>query len=144
MHDIGKVATPDSILNKTSALTPEEREIMNNHAFLGYEMLKYSKRPLLNIAATVAYEHHERYDGSGYPRGLKGEEISIYGRITALADVFDALGSDRCYKKAWSDDEIFQYFQEEKGKHFDPELIELFFDNLEQFLEIREVYKDKF
>ena len=115
---------------------------MNNHAFLGYEMLKHSQRPLLKIAATIAYEHHERYDGTGYPRGLKGEEITIYGRITALADVFDALGSDRCYKKAWEDEKIFELFYKERGKHFDPKLIDIFFEHLDEFFEVRERYKD--
>ncbi len=96
MHDIGKVAIPDSVLNKPGRFNEEERKIMDTHAQLGYDMLKLSKRPLLKCAATVAYEHHEKWDGTGYPRKLKGEEINIYGRITALADVFDALGSDRC------------------------------------------------
>ena len=144
MHDIGKVAIPDSILNKAGSLDDDEMFIMKTHVEKGYEMLKTSDRPLLKTAAIVALEHHERWDGKGYPNALKAEEISIYGRITAMADVFDALGSDRCYKKAWSDDEIFQYFKDEKGKHFDPKLVELFFDNLELFLEIRERYKDKF
>ncbi|MCD4758825.1 MAG: PAS domain S-box protein [Arcobacteraceae bacterium] len=144
MHDIGKVAIPDSILNKAGSLDDDEMFIMKTHVEKGYEMLKTSDRPLLKTAAIVALEHHERWDGKGYPNALKAQEISIYGRITAMADVFDALGSDRCYKKAWSDDEIFQYFKDEKGKHFDPKLVELFFDNLELFLEIRERYKDKF
>lgn len=144
MHDIGKVAIPDSILNKAGSLDDDEMFIMKTHVEKGYEMLKTSDRPLLKTAAIVALEHHERWDGKGYPNALKAQEISIYGRITAMADVFDALGSDRCYKKAWSDDEIFQYFRDEKGKHFDPKLVELFFDNLELFLEIRERYKDKF
>ena len=144
MHDIGKVAIPDSILNKAGSLDDDEMFIMKTHVEKGYEMLKTSDRPLLKTAAIVALEHHERWDGKGYPNALKAQEISIYGRITAMADVFDALGSDRCYKKAWSDDEIFQYFKDEKEKHFDPKLVELFFDNLELFLEIRERYKDKF
>jgi putative nucleotidyltransferase with HDIG domain len=144
MHDIGKVATPDRILNKTSKLTEEERKIMCDHTLLGYEMLKHSKRPLLKIAASIAYEHHEKYDGSGYPRGLKGEQISIYGRITALADVFDALGSDRCYKKAWEDEKIFAMIKEQRGKHFDPKLVDIFFEHLDEFLVVRERYKDLF
>jgi len=142
MHDIGKVATPDRILNKTSALTQEEKKIMDDHALLGYEMLKHSKRPLLKIAAAIAYEHHEKYDGTGYPRGLVGEEISIYGRITALADVFDALGSDRCYKKAWEDEKIFNMINEEKGKHFDPKLVDIFFQHIDEFCELRDRFKD--
>ena len=144
MHDIGKVAIPDTILNKPGKLNAEERTIMDTHAKLGYEMLKSSGRELLKCAAIVAYEHHEKWDGTGYPRNLKAEEIHIYGRITALADVFDALGSKRCYKDAWNDDEIFKLFKEEKAKHFDPVLIDIFFDNLDAFLEIRENLKDTF
>ncbi len=142
MHDIGKVAIPDSILNKPGRFNNEEREIMNTHAKLGYDMLKHSSRPLLKAAATISLEHHEKWDGTGYPNKLEGEEIHIYGRITALADVFDALGSDRCYKKAWDDEKIFKLFKEERGKHFDPKLIDIFFDNLDEFLKVREKFKD--
>ena len=143
MHDIGKVAIPDYILNKPAKLTDEEFEHMKKHAMLGYEMLRYSTRPLLKTASIVALEHHEKWDGSGYPKGLKGEGIHIYGRITALADVFDALGSSRAYKEAWSDEKIFALFKEEKGKHFDPKLVDIFFDNINHFLEIRNKLKDK-
>ena len=142
MHDIGKVGIPDSILNKPGRFNEVERKIMDTHAQLGYDMLKVSNKPLLKLAATVAYEHHEKWDGSGYPNFLKGEEISIYGRITAIADVFDALGSDRVYKKAWDDDRIFNLFKEERGKHFDPQLVDIFFKNLDEFLKIREQLKD--
>ncbi len=142
MHDIGKVAIPDAVLNKPGRFNEEERAIMDTHAELGYEMLKHSQRPLLKAASIVAYEHHEKYDGSGYPRGLAGEGIHIYGRITALADVFDALGSDRVYKKAWDDERIFSLFKAERGKHFDPLLIDIFFEHLEQFLSIRNRFKD--
>lgn len=142
MHDIGKVAIPDAVLNKPGRFDEEERRIMDTHAALGYEMLKHSHRPLLQAAAIVAYEHHEKWDGRGYPRGLVGEAIHIYGRITALADVFDALGSDRVYKKAWDDERIFTLFREERGKQFDPQLIDIFFDHLEEFLAIRETFKD--
>jgi response regulator RpfG family c-di-GMP phosphodiesterase len=142
MHDIGKVAIPDDILNKKGALDAKEREIMNTHAQLGFDMLKHSSRELLQCAAIVAYEHHEKWDGSGYPNGKAKEQIHIYGRITALADVFDALGSDRCYKKAWDDERIFALFKEEKGKHFDPSLVDLFFANLDAFLDIRSRFKD--
>ena len=117
---------------------------MDTHAALGYEMLKHSNRALLKTAAIVAYEHHEKWDGTGYPRGLSGENIHIYGRITALADVFDALGSDRYYKKAWKDEDIFTFFKEEKGKHFDPKLVDLFFKYQKEFLIIREKYTDIF
>ena len=142
MHDIGKIAIPDAILNKNGSLTEPERLTMMTHAKLGYEMLGYSSRKLLQCAAIIAYEHHEKWDGSGYPRGLKGEQIHIYGRITALADVFDALGSDRVYKKAWEDEHIFSLFKQERGKHFDPQLIDIFFDHLEEFLLIRDNLKD--
>ncbi|TDA69326.1 HD domain-containing protein [Sulfuricurvum sp. IAE1] len=142
MHDIGKVAIPDAILNKPGRFDDEERRIMDTHAELGYDMLKHSQRPLLQTAAIVAYEHHEKWDGSGYPRGLKEEQIHIYGRITALADVFDALGSDRVYKKAWTDEKIFALFKEERGKHFDPGLIDIFFAHLDEFLAIRERLRD--
>ncbi len=143
MHDIGKIAIPDAILNKPGKLTDEEFVTMKTHAELGYEMLKYSKRPLLKLAATIAYQHHEKYDGSGYPRGIAGAEISIFGRITALADVFDALGSDRCYKKAWDDDKIFAFFREQSGRHFDPRLVDIFFAHLDAFLAIRDAFKDE-
>ena len=144
MHDIGKVAIPDAILNKPGKFNEEEFEYMKRHAEIGYEMLKGSKRELLKAASIVAYEHHEKWDGSGYPRGLKQEEIHIYGRITALADVFDALGSDRCYKEAWSDERIFQLFKEERAKHFDPSLVDLFFKHLDEFLTIRAKFQDRF
>jgi len=142
MHDIGKVGIPDSILNKPGRLTFDEKLIMNSHADLGYDMLKYSKRKLLKTAAIVAHEHHENWDGSGYPRGLKGEEIHIYGRITALADVFDALGTGRVYKDVWEDEKIFQLFRDESGKHFDPKLVDIFFENVEEFLAIRVKFVD--
>lgn len=142
MHDIGKVAIPDAVLNKPGRFDAEERRIMDTHAVLGYEMLKHSHRALLQAAAIVAYEHHEKWDGSGYPQCLSGEAIHIYGRITALADVFDALGSDRVYKKAWDDERIFVLFKEERGKHFDPQLVDIFFEHLDEFLTIREMLRD--
>ncbi|MBA6362479.1 HD domain-containing protein [Colwellia sp. BRX8-4] len=142
MHDIGKVGIPDAILNKPGKLDAEEWIIMQTHAQIGRDMLMDSSRPLLKAAAIVAYEHHEKYDGSGYPQGLSGENIHIYGRITALADVFDALGSERCYKKAWDEEKIFNLFKYEKGKHFDPKLIDIFFDNLDEFLAIRDKFND--
>ncbi len=140
MHDIGKVGIHDDILLKPGKLTEEEWAIMQTHTQIGYELFKESKRPLLQAAATIAHEHHEKYDGSGYPRGLKGEDIHIYGRITAVADVFDALGTERSYKRAWSDEKIFAYFKEQRGKHFDPQLVDLFFAHLDKFLEIRESF----
>ena len=144
MHDIGKIAIPDAILKKPGRFNDEERKIMNSHTTLGFHMIKNSQRPLLKAAAIVAHEHHEKYDGTGYPNKLKGEDIHIYGRITAVADVFDALGSDRVYKKAWDDERIFKLFREEKGKQFDPELVDLFFENIDDILEARERFKDVF
>ena len=142
MHDIGKVGIPDAILNKPGKLDKEEWEVMMTHADLGYQMLQHSERPILKAAAIVAREHHEKWDGSGYPTGLSGEEIHIYGRITAVADVFDALGSDRVYKAKWEDEKIFGLFREERGKHFDPKLVDIFFEHLDEFLAVREELKD--
>ncbi len=142
MHDIGKVAIPDSVLNKPGKLTSEEFEVMKSHAEIGYEVLKGSNREVLKAAATVAYQHHEKWNGTGYPRGLKGEDIHIYGRITSVADVFDALGHNRCYKRAWELEKILALFEEEKGKMFDPRLIELFIENLDKFLAIRDRFQD--
>lgn len=142
MHDIGKIAIPDSILNKPAKLTPEEFEIMKTHASKGYEILNISSRPLLQMAGIIAYSHHEKYDGTGYPQGLKGEDIPLYGRITAIADVFDALSQNRAYKKAWSLDEILEYIKKEEGTYFDPILVDLFFKNLDKILEIKKEYKD--
>jgi PAS domain S-box-containing protein len=143
MHDIGKVGIPDDILLKPGKLTVEEFETMKTHAQLGFEMLKHSERPMLKTASTIALTHHEKWDGSGYPNGLKGEDIHIKGRIVAVADVFDALGHDRVYKKAWPLEEILQFFKEQSGKHFDPCLINLFFENLDEFLVIRDKFQDK-
>ena len=142
MHDIGKIGIPDAILNKAGKLTQEEWEIMKTHTQIGYEILKNSKRETLKTAGIVSYTHHEKWDGTGYPLGLKEKEIHIFGRITAIADVFDALSSERVYKKAWSLEKIYEYFNNEKGKHFDPELIDVFFNNLDEFLAIRDKYKD--
>ncbi|MFA9374322.1 MAG: HD domain-containing phosphohydrolase [Poseidonibacter sp.] len=142
MHDIGKVGIPDHILKKPGKLTPEEFDIMKTHAEIGYNILKGSQREILKAAAIISLTHHEKYDGSGYPKGTKGEDIHIYGRITAIADVFDALGSNRVYKKAWEDEKIFKLLEEGKGKHFDPELIELFMTNKNIFLETRKKYQD--
>lgn len=142
MHDIGKVAIPDAILNKPARFTPEEFEKMKEHAQLGYDMLEYSKRPLLKMASIVAYEHHEKWNGKGYPQGTSGEDIHLYGRITALADVFDALGSARVYKPAWDDEKIFKLFKKERGEHFEPILIDIFFEHRDEFIKIRDAMKD--
>ena len=142
MHDIGKVGISDAILNKPGRHTTEETEVMKTHTTLGYEMLRHSDKELLQIAATISHEHHEKYDGTGYPRGLKGEDINIYARITAVADVFDALGSDRVYKKAWRDEDIFKLLKEQKEKHFDPLLVDIFLNNVDDFKKIRDKYKE--
>ena len=142
MHDIGKIAITDEILLKPGKLSDDEFEIMKTHSQKGHLLFKNSKRELLKAAAIVAHEHHERWDGKGYPQGLIGEDIHIYGRITALADVFDALGSDRVYKNAWNDEKIFKLFKEESGKQFDPKLVDIFFENLDQFLKIRDRFTD--
>jgi response regulator RpfG family c-di-GMP phosphodiesterase len=136
MHDLGKIAVDDSILNKPGKLTPEEFEAMKQHTVFGYEILKKSTRKLFKSAATIAFEHHENYDGSGYPRGIKGSDIDTMSRIVALVDVFDALGNVRSYKRAWTRDEIMEFISREKGKKFDPEIVEMFFANLDEIYEI--------
>ena len=135
-HDIGKIGIPDRILLKAGKLDDDEYNIMKKHSQIGYEILKGSKSKYLKAGGVIAYNHHEKYDGSGYPNGLKGENIPIFGRITAIADVFDALTSNRPYKKAWSIDEAFDLLLEEKEKHFDPVLVDLFIKNKESVLDI--------
>jgi response regulator RpfG family c-di-GMP phosphodiesterase len=142
MHDIGKIGIPDNILNKPGKLTFEEFEIMKTHGEIGYEMLKHSNKPILKTAAIVSKEHHEKFNGKGYPLGKSGEEIHIYGRITAVADVFDALGTKRVYKEAWPDEKIFKLLRDERGEHFCPRVIDAFFDSLKQINKIRKNNKD--
>jgi len=142
LHDLGKIAIPDSVLLKPAKLEPEEWAVMQTHTTLGYEMLKHSERPILKAAAIVAAEHHEKWNGEGYPNRKKGSDIHIYGRITALADVFDALGSDRCYKKAWDMSRIVELFKSETGHHFDPDLARAMLEHLDEFIQIRDLYRD--
>lgn len=142
IHDIGKVAIHDTILHKPAKLNDEEFAIIRTHAEIGYQMLSHSSRPLLQTAALIALEHHERWDGQGYPKHLKEDEISIEGRIMAIADVFDALGNDRVYKKAWEDETVIAYMKEQRGKQFDPALIDIFLEHIDEFLAIKEQYKD--
>lgn len=144
MHDIGKVAIPDAVLLKPGKLDEDEWKIMRSHSYKGYKMLQYSDRRILKAAAIVAYEHHEKWNGKGYPRRLKEDDIHIFGRITAIADVFDALGSDRVYKKAWELDRILDLFKEESGEHFDPAVVDAFFENLDAILATRDKYTDQF
>ncbi len=132
MHDLGKIAIDDIILNKPGKLTFEEFEVMKTHSIIGYEILRKSNRVLLKTAAIIAKEHHENYDGSGYPLGLRGDEINIVSRIVALVDVFDALGAKRVYKDAWSKEKISEFIHAEKGKKFDPEIVDLFFENIDE------------
>lgn len=142
LHDVGKIAIPDSILNKPGKLTKEEFNVMKTHTTIGYQMLNHTNQKLMKTAAIIAYTHHEKYDGSGYPKGLKGEEIPLFGRISAIADVFDALSTDRIYKKEWQIENIISYLQNEKGKHFDPILVDLFLENINEILIIKESFKD--
>lgn len=137
MHDVGKVAIPDAILNKTGPLTAAEFEIMKTHTSRAREMLGLSDREVVRAAIVIAMQHHEKFDGSGYPKGLKGEDIHISARITALADVFDALGSDRTYRQAWEMEAILDLIRAERGVHFDPILVDLFFENIDTILAIR-------
>ena len=143
MHDIGKVSTPDNILLKRGKLTPEEWVVMRRHTTAGYEILAKSKSELLRAGADIALTHHEKFDGSGYPRGLKGGEIPLWGRITALVDVFDALTSERPYKKAWPVAEALERIKADGGSHFDPDLVAAFLDALPEVTAVRVRYPDK-
>jgi len=142
MHDVGKIAIADSILLKPDKLTNEEYEIMKTHSFIGYKILSGSNLPILQIAADIAHEHHERYDGKGYPNALQKDEISIYAKIVAIADVFDALISERVYKSAWPLEKVIKLFKEESGKQFDPKLTQLLLDNIDDFVEIKNRFED--
>lgn len=136
MHDIGKIGIPPEILHKNGALTEEEFTVMKTHPTIAHEYLKKANRKIMRTADVIAYEHHEKWDGSGYPRGLKGENIHIFGRIVALADVFDALTHKRIYKAAWSVDKAIEYIASHSGTQFDPFLIELFEANIDEFISI--------
>jgi len=131
MHDIGKIGIPDSILLKPGKLDDKEFEQMKKHAELGHDILKNSKRDILKAASIIAFEHHEKFDGSGYPRSLKGEDIHIYGRISAIADVFDALTHKRCYKEPWPLDKVLELIKNESGQHFDPKLVDIILNNID-------------
>ena len=142
LHDIGKIAIPDSLLLKPGAFTPEERRQMEAHAELGHGILADSGHELLELAALVALTHHEHYDGAGYPRGLAGEEIPLEGRITAVADVFDALTSHRVYRPALSLEETLRILREGRGRHFDPVVLDAFVESLPAVVAIRDEYAD--
>jgi putative two-component system response regulator len=138
MHDVGKIGIPDAILQKPGPLNAEEWEIMKRHATIGAEIIGEEDSDLMRLARKIALTHHEKWDGSGYPLGLAGEEIPVCGRIVALADVFDALTSERPYKSAWPVEKAFALIEEEAGSHFDPKLVRLFLDSNEAVLKIRE------
>jgi len=142
MHDVGKIGIPDSILFKPGKLTDEEFAVIKTHTVIGHSILKNSPRRIMRTAATIALQHHERWDGTGYPHGLVEDETHVFGRITALADVFDALACDRVYKKAWPLDEVIGYLQEQKGRQFDPRLVEIFLESMDEILAIRARYPD--
>jgi putative two-component system response regulator len=137
MHDIGKVATPDDILQKQGPLTAAEREVMQRHTKIGHEILDGSESELLRMGATIALTHHERWDGEGYPQGLREDEIPIEGRIVAVADVFDALLSDRCYRPAVELDEAVEIMRQGRGSHFDPAIVDVLLEHLEEALALR-------
>ncbi len=143
LHDIGKIGIPDAILNKPGKLTAEERIVMNSHATQGARLLANSDKHILKMASIIAGQHHERWDGKGYPLGLAGEEIHLYGRIVCLTDIFDALLSKRCYKPAWTREQVTEYIQSESGAFFDPKLATLLLENLEIFFKIRKDLPDK-
>ena len=143
MHDVGKVGTPDMILLKPGKLTEAEFAIMKQHAVIGFEILKSSKSSLMQVAAEIAHTHHEKFDGSGYPRALVGEAIPLFGRIVAVADVFDALTSQRPYKKAWSIEQATQLLVDGKGKHFDPVCVDAFFNEWDEVLRIKQRFLDE-
>ncbi len=140
LHDIGKLGIPDEILFKPGKLTDKEHEIMANHTGVGFAMLQHSKRDILKAAGIIAFQHHEKWDGSGYPQGLKGEEIHVYGRIVALSDVFDALFSSRVYKEAWDLERVVSWIADQRGKHFDPALVDIFINCVDDFVEISARY----
>lgn len=143
MHDIGKVGIPDRILLKPGRLTPEEFEVMKQHATLGFDLLQGSSSRMLQVGAEIARGHHEKFDGTGYPAGLVGEEIPIFSRIVAVADVFDALTSERPYKKAWSLPEAVNHLRASAGRHFDPQVVEAFLGAWDEVLAIRTQYQDE-
>lgn len=143
MHDIGKIGIPDAIMLKPGKLTAEEFATMKKHPQIGAEILGDDESDLIALAKVVSLTHHEKWDGSGYPYGLKGEDIPLVGRIVAIADVFDALTSKRPYKDAWPVEEAVAFLNEQKGRHFDPELVDCFIDNLEQILSIKGRFLDE-
>ena len=142
LHDIGKIGIPDVILNKPGKLDDKEWRVMQTHAQLGYEILAQSQNEILQIGALIAQQHHEKWDGTGYPQSLAGEDIHIVGRITALADVFDALASERCYKAAWPLPKVIEHLKQQSGLHFEPKLVSILVEHLDEFVAIRDAFPD--
>ena len=142
MHDVGKIGIPDKILQKPGPLDDEEWKIMKRHAYMGHLIIGNHDSEILKAAAVIAHEHHERWNGKGYPRGLKGEEIDFFSRITALADVFDAVTSKRVYKEPWPLDDALELIKKESGEHFDPSVVDAFFKALPEIIKIMEEYGD--
>jgi len=142
LHDIGKVAIPDAILHKPGKLDADEWKLMQQHAQFGLDILQRSQRPLMKLGAEIAMSHHERWDGSGYPSGLAGTAIPVSGRITALADVFDSLGSRLSYKEPWSQEMVVNAMREGRGVQFEPALVDLLLDNLASFNALRQQFPD--
>lgn len=143
LHDVGKIGVPDRVLRKRGRFTPQDREIMERHAEVGYRLFEQAEAELLMLAGTIAWTHHERWDGSGYPRGLTREGIPLEGRIAAIADVFDALMSKRPYKQALPLGQVLGMMRENGGTHFDPHLTNLFLDPLDEVLGITQQYGDE-
>ena len=144
MHDIGKIGIPDNILLKPGKLDGDEWNIMKQHAEIGADIIGDHPSPLLQLSRVIAATHHEKWDGSGYPNGLAGKAISLEGRIVAIADVFDALTSERPYKKAWEVKDAVQLIDDNSGSHFDPSLVPLFHEVLPEILAIKEQYAETF
>lgn len=142
MHDVGKIGIPETILEKPGKLDSQEWKVMQTHTTIGYKMLSKSEGELFSLASFVAHEHHERWDGNGYPNGLSGENIHVFARLTALVDVFDALLSKRCYKEPWEVVDVIDLIQKEAGKQFDPIMSSLLLDNLDDFVDLRNCYPD--
>ena len=142
MHDIGKIGIPDAILLKPGKLSDDEYEVMKAHCEHGRQLLGEHSSLLVQMASSIAMTHHEKWDGTGYPNGLSGESIPPEGRIVALADVYDALNTRRPYKEPWPHDKIVEYINEQAGRHFDPEMVRLFNENMDRILEIRQTYQD--
>ncbi len=139
MHDIGKIKIPPEILHKPAKLTDEEYEVIKTHTTAAHDILRFSKRKFIRFADIIALQHHEKWNGEGYPQGLSGEDIHIFARIVALADVFDALTHKREYKTAWPVEEAIQFIVDNKGVHFDPTLVDIFVDHVDEFISISEL-----